>query len=112
MMKNLFRILDKSSVVKTSFTLATLQFTYILLVAVLIINGSKIFSDGPNYLGPVLFLILFSASVLISAILTLAYPVVVFWERKMTYKAIKLVLYEVFWLLFYIAIVLILLATV
>lgn len=59
---------------------------------------------GPPYifLGPVLFLVLFVASALISALLILGYPFILFWEKKKTLEAIKLVVYTVAWLVFFI----------
>lgn len=44
-----------------------------------------------RYFGPVLFLILFVVSALICALLSLGYPVYLFWEKQQKTQALKLV---------------------
>ncbi|MBU1089113.1 hypothetical protein KKA02_04535, partial [Patescibacteria group bacterium] len=51
-------------------------------------------------------LILFVVSALISALLTLGYPFILFWKKKQTVKAIKLVISTTIWLIAYIFIIL------
>jgi len=66
---------------------------------------------GPpfTFLGPTLFLVLFVASALISALLILGYPFILFWEEKKTIEALKLVGYTITWLAFYILLILLIL---
>ncbi len=72
---------------------------YCSLVAVLFWQGNRLFGKVPNYLGPMLFLVLFSTSALICAIITLYYPFVLFWQKKQTDKALRLIVYTAGWLI-------------
>ena len=74
---------------------------YCCLVGLLFWRGNKWFGHVPNFLGPLLFLVLFSASVLISGLLTFGYPIILFWEKKQRTKALKLVIYTTGWLNFF-----------
>ena len=75
---------------------------YISLVALLFLQGEKWFGKVPNYWGPLLFLTLFCTSALVSALLTLGYPIILFWEKEKTVEALKLVVYTAGWLIFFI----------
>lgn len=55
-----------------------------------------------HFFRPVFFLVLFVVSALISALLVLGYPIILFWEKKQTVKALKLVVYTTAWLIFFI----------
>lgn len=81
---------------------------YCGLIGLLFSQGGKWF--GPhNFLGPAFFLTLFVASALICALLTLGYPIVLFWEREQTIKALKLVVYTTAWLIFFVLLVILVL---
>lgn len=71
---------------------------YCSLVSILFWQGNKLFGNVPNYFGPFLFLIIFTTSALISALITLGYPFLLFWEKKQTKEALKLVGYTAGWL--------------
>ncbi len=71
---------------------------YCSLVAVLFWRGNQIFGRVPNYLGPLLFLILLVASALICAFIGLAKPFLLIWEEKKTKEALRLIGYTAAWL--------------
>lgn len=73
-------------------------FLYCGLVALLLWRGNDIFGKVPNYFGPFLFLILFSTSALVCAIITLYYPFILFFKKKQTDQAVKLVINTAVWL--------------
>jgi len=75
--------------------------TYCSLVAILFWQGNQLFGRVPNYLGPFLFLILLVVSALICAFISLAYPIILFWEKKQTREALKLIGITALWLLFF-----------
>ena len=68
----------------------------------------KIFGPPFTFLGPTMFLVLFVVSALISALLILGYPFILFWEKKKTMEALKLVGYSIVWLAFYVFMILLL----
>lgn len=75
---------------------------YCGLIGLLIWNGEHVFGPINAPLGPILFLLLFVASALISALLILGYPFLLFWEKKKTREALKLVAYSTTWLTFFV----------
>lgn len=70
---------------------------YCSLVALLMWRGNQLFGHVPSYFGPLLFLILFSTSALVCAIITLGYPFIL-WQQKKTIQAIKLIICTAIWL--------------
>lgn len=92
---------NKFSLSFIAFIQALSLMMYCGLIAVIFWRGNQWFGKVPNYLGPFLFLILFTTSALISAILTLGYPFILFWQKKQTIQALKLVIYTALWLLFF-----------
>lgn len=76
--------------------------TYCSLIALLLWQGNNWFGKVPNYFGPLLFLTLFSTSALISAIIVGAYPFILYFNKKQTKEAIRLVLYTASWLLIFV----------
>lgn len=89
------------SLTTISFLQASALVIYCCLVGLLFWRGDKWFGPLTSYLGPVLFLTLFVTSALISALLVLGYPVILFWEEKRTIEAIRLVAYTAGWLIFF-----------
>jgi len=75
---------------------------YISLIALVIWNGETWFGRIGNFLGPILFLSLFVVSAIICALIALAYPFIVFWDRKNTKEAMKMVFYTAGWLTFFV----------
>jgi len=92
-----FRFKEKTSLGLISFLQALGLAVYCSLVALLFWRGNELFGKVPNYWGPVLFLIIFTTSALISALLVLGYPFYL-WQKKETKKAIRLVGYTTAWL--------------
>jgi hypothetical protein len=74
---------------------------YCGLVGLLMWRGERWFGPPYTFLGPVFFLVLFVASALISALIVLGYPFILFWEKKQTFKALKLVVCTSAWLIFF-----------
>ncbi|MCJ7804918.1 hypothetical protein MUP35_04280 [Patescibacteria group bacterium] len=78
---------------------------YCGLVSLLFWQGENLFGRYPSFLAPLLMLVLFSTSALIVALLTLGYPIVLFWKKKQTMQALRLVGYTAGWLITFIAII-------
>jgi len=94
---------------KKKFSLSFIAFlqalglvVYCSLVGLFIWQGENIFGPPYTFLGPAMFLVLFVASALISALLILGYPFLLFWEKKELVKALKLVVFTIGWLTFFI----------
>ncbi len=82
---------------------------YCGLVGLVFWQGEHWFGPMANFWGPVFLLLLFVASVLISSLIGLGYPIILFWEKKQRVEALKLVVATAAWLaLFVLVIVLIL----
>lgn len=92
--------IQKLSLPMVGFLQAVGLTVYCSLVSVLFWQGNKLFGNVPNYLGPFLFLVIFTTSALISALITLGYPFLLFWEKKQTREALRLVGYTAGWLVF------------
>lgn len=87
-----------------SFLQALGLFVYCTAVAMLIWNGNKLFgSVAVNPIGPMLFLTLFVTSALICALIVGAYPFILFWDKKKTKEAVKLVVYTALWGAFFVS---------
>lgn len=78
---------------------------YCSLIAILFWRGNQWFGKVPNYIGPLLFLVLFSASALVCAIIALGYPVILFWEKKQRLEAVRLVAQTALWLVFFVLVI-------
>jgi len=85
-------------ILKESFLSAAGVVLYIFLVAGLIIHGNELFGRPDNYFGPVIFLLLFVFSALITGLLVLARPVMLYLEKERI-AAIRLLLFTTGWLL-------------
>lgn len=83
---------------------------YCLLIALLMWQGESWFGPIYTFLGPAMFLVLFVVSALISALLILGYPFILFWEKKQTIKALRLVIYTIVWLIFFVFLLILTLA--
>jgi len=93
-----FRFKEKTSLGLISFLQALGLAFYCGLVAILFWKGNQLFGNTPNFWGPALFLVVFTTSALVSALLVLGYPFFLFWQKKQTQKAIRLVGYTAAWL--------------
>jgi hypothetical protein len=94
---------------KKKFSLSFIAFlqalglvAYCSLVGYFMWQGENIFGPPYYFLGPTMFLVLFVASALISALLILGYPFILFWEKKELIKALKLVVFTIGWLLLFV----------
>ena len=74
---------------------------YCGLVGLFFWQGERWFGPMVSYWGPVFFLVLFVVSALISALMVLGYPFILFWEKKQTIEALKLVIDTTIWLAFF-----------
>lgn len=99
-MKNLFK--KKFSLGFIAFLQALGLVFYCLLIGIIFWQGETWFGPIFSFVGPALFLVLFVASALISALIILGYPFVLFWEEKQTIKALKLIIYTIAWLIFFV----------
>lgn len=72
---------------------------YCSLIAFFISQANKWFGKAPNYFGSLLFLMLFTTSAFISALIVGAYPFILYFNKKKTEDAIRLVFYTAGWLL-------------
>jgi hypothetical protein len=94
------------SLTLVSFFQASGLVIYCSLVGLLFWRGDKWFGPITSYLGPILLLTLFVTSALISALLVLGYPIILFWDKKQTTEAVKLVIYTTGWLILFILLLL------
>jgi len=63
-------------------------------------NAESVFGQKLNgFLAPVVFLLLFSVSALVCAIISFGYPFLLFWEEKKPRQALCLVGYTAGWLI-------------
>jgi len=95
-----------------AFLQATGLVVYCGLVGLLFWQGDKWVGVPFTFLGPAMFLVLFVASALISALLVLSYPFILFWEKKQTAKALRLVAYTTAWLILYTSLIILTLAII
>ena len=89
------------------FLQATGLTTYCGLVGLLFWKGNNIFGKAPNFAGPFLVLVLLATSVLVCALITLAYPIYIFWEKKQTQKSLKIIGFTASWLLLFIILIIV-----
>ena len=86
---------------------------YCGLVGLLFWKGSDWFGKPPHlFLGPVMFLVLFVVSALISALIVLGYPFFLFWEKKKIKEALRLVVCTTLWIVFFFFLIVIALAVI
>jgi hypothetical protein len=86
-----------SSIKNLGFIQACGVTLYCGLVGILFWKGNEIFGSVPNYFGPVAFLLLFSVSALVCALLVFYQPYKLFFAGKKK-EAIDLVLHTTGWL--------------
>jgi len=104
-MKIPFKKEKKLSLPFIAFLQALGLVVYCSLVGVLFWQGEEVIGVPYTFLGPALFLVLFVASALISALTILGYPFILFWEKKKTSEALKLIVYTIAWLVLFILLV-------
>ena len=94
--------MKKLSLAKIAFLQALGVVTYISLVSILFWKGNDWFPKMDAYLGPILMLTILSVSVVICGLIVFSYPVTLFWEKKKTKKALKLVALTAMWLMVFV----------
>ncbi|MCL5970710.1 MAG: hypothetical protein M1450_04390 [Patescibacteria group bacterium] len=100
--------IEKFSLPFLAFLQATGLTIYIGLVALFMFNAERLFGSKIGVLGPILFLLLFIISATISGLIVLARPGFLFWEKR--YKeSFTLLGWTVGWLLLYFIIILLIL---
>jgi len=82
---------------KISFLCSSGVFYYVILVSWIIQNGNKLFGKADTFWGPVMFLMLFVFSALVTSLLVLGYPIWLYLEKEKI-DAVKLLFYNVGWL--------------
>ncbi|OGG03394.1 hypothetical protein A2W14_07505 [Candidatus Gottesmanbacteria bacterium RBG_16_37_8] len=87
-------------------------FLYCSLVAVIFWKGNSWFGRVPNYIGPLLFLTLFTTSALVCGFLVLGYPFLLIWERKKPIEAMKLIGFTVLWSMLFVLSILFLISRI
>lgn len=93
--------MTNSKLAKISFLLSLGVLMYVLAVSSIIQNGERTFGKINNLWGPVLFLMLFVFSALITALLVLGYPIWLYFENKKR-NAVKLLFYNTGWLFLFV----------
>ncbi len=78
---------------------------YTILIGIFFWKANSIFGHVDSFLAPVLMLLIFIASAVICALIFGYYPFTLWWEHKEIKKAIRLVLYTVLWLIFFVFLV-------
>jgi hypothetical protein len=99
------KLLDKYSIGFVSFLQAIGLTLYISLVSTIFWQGNNWFGKVNTILGPILVLSLFVLSALVCGFIAFSYPFHLFWEKKETKKAIKVVGYTICWMVLFFFIV-------
>ncbi|MFH1602147.1 MAG: hypothetical protein ABIB61_04280 [Candidatus Shapirobacteria bacterium] len=74
---------------------------YCGLVGIIFWKGNSWFA-APGYFGPVFVLLLFAVSALICGLIVFSFPFYLFWEKKETKQALRLVGYTALWALLFV----------
>jgi len=88
--------MDKK-ITKISFVASTGVFFYVIAVATVSQNIDKLVGNQDSYWAPVMFLMLFVFSALVTSLLIFGYPVWLYLEHKKL-DAVKLLISTVVWL--------------
>lgn len=72
---------------------------YCGLISYILWQGNTLFGSVPNFLGPLLFLVLFVTSALVSSLIALGYPFILFYKENKPAEALKLVAFTAGWLI-------------
>lgn len=89
---------NKASLSFIAFLQAAGLVIYCCLIGLFFWQAERLVGPPFTFLGPTLFLVLFVVSALISALIVLGYPFFLFWEKKKTSEALRLVFQTVGWL--------------
>ena len=94
----------KYSLVKTALFQALGLTAYCGFIGTFLSFGENWFSNIPEFLAPLIMLVLLSTSALICGLITLSIPLKIFFTDKQPKKAIRLVSYTVLFLLLFVLI--------
>jgi len=97
---------NKNSLIATSIYQAVGLALYCGLVAMIFWQGENWFGKMDSFWGPMMFLVLFVVSGLISGLLTLGYPIYLIWHKKDVPSALKLIGLTSIWLVLLIVVIL------
>ncbi len=86
-----------NKLVSAGFTQALGVTLYCSFVGLFFWKGNELFGKVPNFFGPVAFLLLFSVSALLCALMVFYQPYKLFFEGKKK-EALDLVMYSAVWL--------------
>lgn len=85
---------------------------YCCLVGIFFWRAERLVGPPYTFMGPALFLVLFVVSALIAALTVLGYSFFLFWEKKQTVGALRLVVQTISWLVFFVFLLLLFLIIV
>jgi|WetSurMetagenome_2_1015567.scaffolds.fasta_scaffold237729_2 hypothetical protein len=68
---------------------------YCVFIVTVMFQGNNWFGKIPEYFAPLIMLVTLSASALICGLITLSYPMILFFSQKQPKKAVKLIVYTV-----------------
>jgi hypothetical protein len=71
---------------------------YCGFIATVLFHGNNWFGKIPEYFAPLIMLVTLSTSALICGLITLSYPLILFFSKKEPKKAVKLIIYTVTYL--------------
>lgn len=92
--------IEKLSLPFLAFLQSTGLLIYVSLVSLFMLNANHIVGPGPNFFGPIAFLLLFIISAIISGLLLLGRAGFLFWEKR--YKeSFTLLGWTLFWAILY-----------
>ncbi len=95
------RKLKDLSPITISLAQSTLLIVYIFLISQIFIYGNQLFGPTVNILGPMIFLMLFIISAIISATVTFGYPAWLFFVDKKYQEALKIAVLTTGWLIIF-----------
>ena len=102
-------MMKKASLPFIAFFQALGLVLYCGLIGLLMWKGNDLFGKINNLLGPTLFLVIFVFSAIICALIAMGYPFYLFWEKKDTKKALRLVGFTAGWLVLFVLMIMLLL---
>jgi hypothetical protein len=94
--------MKKPSLFFISFLQALGLTLYCFLVSLIFWNGATWFGAMNTFMGPFLLLSIFVVSAVICALMFGGYAFILFWEKKKTKEAMRLIFYTIGWLIFFV----------
>ena len=75
---------------------------YCLFIVAVMFQGNNWFSKIPEYFAPLILLVTLSTSALICGLITLGYPIIIFFNEKNPRKALRLIVGTVLYLIVFV----------